>query len=127
MRSRITTAALLGSGLPIAVAWVALTMSTGKTYHLAPAIVAAAPPYLWRAADRARSRAPLIAGPATGIAAWLVLVAFGQVPSATLVPGQPGGVWPEAALAIALGVAVGAGKGPSAVARAIARLVRGTP
>jgi hypothetical protein len=94
-----------------AIAWVALTATTGKTYHLAPLVIAAAPALLLRADGRrlARGAAALLAaaGVLTTALAWTVIVASGEEPAATLLPDQPGGVAGEVIVG-ALAGAIGA-------------------
>jgi hypothetical protein len=114
----------LAAGVPIAALWIALTALTGKTYHLAPLLVAAAPGILARSSPRLRRRATW-AGVATTLAAWLVIAAAGLEPSATIIEHQPGGVALETAVFGALGAAIGAGRGPTWLVRRL--LVRHAP
>lgn len=102
--------------MPVAVGWVALTAATGRTYHLAPIVAAAAPGVLARALDLPPSRA-VLAGLLAAAAGWLSILILGVEPRATLWPGQPGGVRVETAVFVALGLAIGAGRGATWLAR----------
>ena len=95
----------------VAAVWVALTATTGKTYHLAPPLIAAAP----GAVGWSRAAAPLPSGrlvAACGLAAtalgWLAIAAGHIEPEATLFAAQPGGVLGETALGALVGAAAGA-------------------
>jgi hypothetical protein len=112
----------LVAGVPIAALWIALTALTGKTYHLAPLLVAAAPGILARSGPRLRRRATW-SGVATTLAAWLVIAAAGLEPSATIIEHQPGGVPLETAAFGALGAAIGAGRGPTWLVRRLLLLL----
>ncbi|MBA2567470.1 MAG: hypothetical protein H0V08_06735, partial [Thermoleophilaceae bacterium] len=77
--------------------WVGLTALDGRTYHLAPALVAAAPAiaarFLGLPAGRGGPVAATLAlaGVITVLAAWGLLELAGILPTATLWRGQPGG------------------------------------
>lgn len=93
----------------LAGAWVLLTAATGKTYHLAPLLAAAAPAaVVFTQGDGRLPPAWLVAaiGLAAAAAGWLVILAAGIKPTATFVPGQPGGVWLEVAGGGLFGAAV---------------------
>jgi hypothetical protein len=92
-------------------AWVLLTAATGKTYHLAPLIAAAAPGVLLRGREDRRRPTLAIAALAVAIG-WTVIVVTGVEPSATILPGQPGGVTGEVVSFGLVGIAVSAGRGP---------------
>jgi hypothetical protein len=102
----------VGVSAVIAGAWVGLTAWTGKTYHLAPVLAAAAPGYVARFAGwPSRSRAAVlglavVGGGAVG-GGWSAIVAAGIEPTATLVHGQPGGVLVEVVVGALLGVVLG--------------------
>jgi hypothetical protein len=112
-----------GAGVPLAVLWLGLTALDGRTYHVAPALVAAAPAIAARLLGLPAGRGgPVaaslaLAGIATVLAAWALLELAGIVPSATLWVGQPGGVRAEIAVASALGALAGA-LGSARLARA---------
>jgi len=113
-RERRVRVAIAAAAAPLVIAagWVGLTAWTGKTYHLAPLLAAAAPGYLARFAGwPSRSRGAVLALVALGGVAvaggWSVIVAAGIEPTATLVPGQPGGVPLEVAIIGLLGALLG--------------------
>lgn len=115
----------LAAGFPVAVGWFALTAATGKTYHLAPLIAAAAPGALRRALGvPAGTKAAVAAGFAAVLIGSLGILIAGVEPTATLWPGQPGGVRGEVAAFAALGLAIGAGTGPTWWLRRLARRAR---
>lgn len=113
---------VMGAALALlfAAAWVALAAATGKTYHVAPLVIAAAPGWTLRwwheAAERELSSdlvarvAVLIAlmGAAGVAAGTLAILATGTHPTATILPDQPGGVAGEIAFFAALGLFVSA-------------------
>jgi hypothetical protein len=111
---------VLLAGVPFAALWVGLTAQTGKTYHVAPLLVAAAPGVLARGVG-VSPPAAVTAGLVTFAAGWLAILAAGIEPSATLFAHQPGGVAVETLAFGALGAAVGAGRGPVWVARRLLR------
>jgi hypothetical protein len=117
---RGATPLVLLAGVPFALLWVGLTAYTGKTYHVAPLLVAAAPGILARRAA-APPRGAFWAGLATFAAGWVVILVAGIEPSATMFAHQPGGVAAETAAFGALGAAVGAGRGPMWLVRRLAR------
>lgn len=93
--------------------WVALTALTGKTYHLAPLIAAAAPAVVvgarWGSERPGRSAALASALGLSAVAAgWAAMTALGITPAATIVDDQPGGVSGEVAIGALLGAALGA-------------------
>jgi len=102
-----------GAGVPLAVLWVGLTALDGRTYHLAPALVAAAPAiaarFLGLPAGRGGPVAATLAlaGVITVLAAWGLLELAGILPTATLWRGQPGGVRAEIAVATVVGALAG--------------------
>jgi uncharacterized membrane protein YiaA len=92
--------------------WLALTALTGKTYHLAPAIIALAPGLVVRADESAGETATSVAltlaiGPVAVAAGWVAIVAAGVRPHTTLFPDQPGGVATEVAVAAVAGLLAG--------------------
>jgi hypothetical protein len=105
----VALAAGIGFALAATAAWVALTAATGKTYHLAPIVIAAAPGIAARATEREVS---WTVAAATGLAAvaagWAVIVAADIEPSAMLVEGQPGGVEGEVVVGALIGAAISA-------------------
>jgi hypothetical protein len=128
---------ILGAALALlsAAAWVALTAVTGKTYHVAPLVVAAAPGWVLRWWHEAEGRelpsgasaltSVLVAviGAASVAAGSLAILATGTHLSATIIPDQPGGVVGETVFFSALGLFVSA----RSVARAgCARGMRGS-
>jgi uncharacterized membrane protein AbrB (regulator of aidB expression) len=104
----------------LAALWVVLTALTGKTYHLAPGLIAWVPGLtfgLFRhgLADGATRRARLglasvasMLGVFAVAAGWAVIAVDGVTPSATVFAAQPGGVGGEVALAALLGALLGA-------------------
>lgn len=128
---------VMGAALALlfAAAWVALTAATGKTYHAAPLVVAAAPGWTlcwWHeAAERelspdvvARTAVLVALVGAAGVAAGaLAIFGTGTHPSATILPDQPGGVTGETAFFAALGLFVSA---RSVTRASCARGVRGS-
>jgi hypothetical protein len=101
------------AGVPLAALWVGLTVLDGRTYHLAPALVAAAPAIAARLlglpADRRGVVAATLAlaGIMTALAAWGLLELAGLLPTATFWAGQPGGVRAEIAVATVIGAIAG--------------------
>jgi hypothetical protein len=95
------------------VLWLGLTALDGRTYHLAPALIAAAPAIAARLlglpADRRGVVAATLAlaGVVTALAAWGLLELAGILPTATLWAGQPGGVRAEIAVGAVLGALAG--------------------
>jgi len=79
-----------GAGVPLAVLWLGLTALDGRTYHVAPALVAAAPAIAARLLGLPAGRGGPVAASlaladiATVLAAWALLELAGIVPSATL-------------------------------------------
>jgi hypothetical protein len=123
-RAAAGTRLTLAAGVPVAALWIALTSLTGKTYHLAPLLVAAAPGIVAGRGPGSRRHATW-AGAATMAAGWLVIVVAGIEPTATIVDHQPGGVPLETALLGALGAAIGAGRGPIWLVRRLLLLTPG--
>jgi hypothetical protein len=131
-KARITTdesrarfsprAALVAGGaaaLAVTALWVALTAATGKTYHLAPPVIAWLPGL---AVSLARRNSPGSAPPRGGlspglrasalgvaivIAGWVTISVAGITPSATVFHGQPGGVPGEVAATTLVGALLG--------------------
>jgi hypothetical protein len=101
------------AGVPLALLWLGLTALDGRTYHLAPALIAAAPAIAARLlglpADRGGVVAATLAlaGIITALAAWGLLELAGILPTATLWAGQPGGVRAEIAASAVLGALAG--------------------
>lgn len=98
------------AALPPAALWIALTALDGRTYHLAPLIVAAAPGVAARVLGlRIGVVIPNLAvsGIVASMLAWDLIELLDIVPSATLWHGQPGGVRAEVAVAVAAGALVG--------------------
>ena len=107
------SARALAAGIGFAIAatavWVALTAATGKTYHLAPIVIAAAPGITARAAEREVSWSVVAATGLIAVAVgWAVIVATNIEPTATLAEGQPGGVEGEVVLGALIGAAISA-------------------
>lgn len=95
-----------------ATIFVVLTSATGTTYHLFPVLIAFLPAGLPRVvAERPVSvRAGTIAaalGFVVVLAIWLSLELLDEMPSATLIGDQPGGVAGEFVLFGAIGALVG--------------------
>ena len=92
--------------------WVALTAVTGKTYHLAPVLAAAAP--AWGARLSGVVVAPpdrllaLAAGVLVVAAGWAAIVLAGIEPTTTVIHDQPGGVPAEVAVGALAGAALSA-------------------
>jgi hypothetical protein len=110
---RVAPLAVAGlAGAPPAALWVALTALTGKTYHLAPLLVAMAPSALSLVSvggstrQRARRLLPA-AGIVTVAAGWLVIALAGIEPEATFIPRQPGGVLGEVVAGALVGAVAG--------------------
>jgi len=104
----------VAAAVAVAGVWIGLTAWTGKTYHLAPVLAAAAPAVVARGRGPVASpRVAFLAGAGVGVAlgAWAALVALGIEPTATVVDRQPGGVAGEVVLG-ALAGAVGAAASP---------------
>lgn len=115
--SRETIVALLvGAAVALAVAavWVLLTGLTGKTYHLAPPIAAAAPGavlHLQARGGSERVRALVIAtviGALAVLLGWSIIAAAGFDLGSTVIADQPGGVDGEVLTGGLIGLAVGA-------------------
>jgi hypothetical protein len=121
--ARQVTLAIISVTL-IDVAWLLLTRATGKTYHLAPLLVGAAPGVLLRRRPSGRLLGLAIGTAAVAIG-WAALVLSGIEPSATIVHAQPGGVAGEVAVLGLIGLAVGAGRGPSWLLVGLRDRVRG--
>lgn len=85
--------------LLVVLAWVGLTATTGKTYHLASLLAALAPGLLPRALVGKLGWPVGVVGGVIGfaiaMAGWGVIVALGEEPTVTLFGGQPGGVFGE--------------------------------
>jgi len=101
------------AAVPLAVLWFAFTALDGRTYHLAPALIAAAPAIAARLLGLPADRGGLVAatlalaGFTTAVATWGLLELAGILPTATLWAGQPGGVRAEIAVSAALGTLAG--------------------
>ena len=92
--------------------FVVLTASTGTTYHLFPLLIAFVPGGLPRVMSEhsISSRDGMVAavvGFAAVIAAWLAMVVIDEMPTATLISDQPGGVGGEFVLFGGVGAIVG--------------------
>lgn len=124
-QARGDVGAAIVAGACIVGAWVGLTAATGKTYHVAPLLAAAAPGFLLRGHPRWRGPA-LVIGAIAVAGGWLLIVLAGIAPTATIVQGQPGGVGGEVIAFAALGLAVGAGRGPVWLAVRLLRRLRGS-
>jgi hypothetical protein len=90
--------------------FVVLTARTGTTYHLFPLLIAFFPGGLPRLLTERpiTAREPMIAIVLGVAAVWLTLVLLDEMPSATLLEDQPGGVAGEFVLFGLLGAALGA-------------------
>ena len=102
---------VLGAAVAAAI-FIVLTASTGTTYHLFPLLIGFVPGGLPRVlADRPISPREGTMATVAGIlavgAAWLVLVILDEMPAATLIADQPGGVGGEFVLFGVLGAIVG--------------------
>lgn len=100
----------LAAGLAVAGLWIVLTAATEKTYHLAPVIAAAAPALVVGGlSDRVLTRRGTEVLIAVGLGAvatgWLLIEAFGIVPTTTVLADQPGGVRGEVVSGALLGAA----------------------
>ncbi len=116
MSSQVQTSGSLwvgvGGAAVAAVLFVLLTANTGTTYHLFPLVIAAAPGVLPRLIfdrplnARQGTLATLLGIVAVGVA-WGALELLGEMPSATLLSDQPGGVRGEFAVFGILGALAG--------------------
>jgi hypothetical protein len=102
----------LGGSAIAAVLFVVLTSATGTTYHLFPVLIAFLPAGLPRVlSERPVSvREGLIAailGFVIVLAVWLSLELLDEMPAATLIGDQPGGVAGEFVLFGAIGALIG--------------------
>ena len=105
----------VGPAAFIAALWIALTAATGKTYHLAPPLVAAAPGAVIRLRAPAPASAPAVvaSGLMTVAVGWLAIVVLQIEPPATVIAGQPGGVIAEVIVgALAGALLAGTAGGP---------------
>ena len=102
---------ILGAAVAAAV-FVVLTAATGTTYHLFPLLIGFVPGGL----PRLLSERPIspregtiatVAGLVAVGVAWLALVILDEMPTATLIADQPGGVPGEFVLFGVLGAIVG--------------------
>ena len=109
--SRIAPGVL--ASIVAAVIFVALTARTGTTYHLFPVLIA----FLATGLPRVLTELPIgrrdatfgsVLGVVVVVAAWRALELLDDMPSATLIAGQPGGVPGEFLLSGVLGALVGA-------------------
>ena len=96
-----------GVALGISALWVGLTALTGKTYHLAPVLISAAPVLVSGNTPRRTAAASLVGLAAVGLG-WLVIELLGIEPTATFFHGQPGGVRAEVVGGALAGLAAGA-------------------
>lgn len=86
--------------------WVALTLATDRTYHLAPVVIAAAPGVAARALERKiPTGLALIPGLVAVAVGWALIVAADAEPTATLAEDQPGGVTGEVVIGALVGAA----------------------
>ena len=100
-----------GAAAAVAVAvWVALTARTGVTYHLFPLVIAASVGVMSRLSGpplRPVEAAASVAGGLLAVAlGWLALVGLDELPAATFVHDQRGGVPAETAVFALLGAAL---------------------
>ena len=97
------------AAIPVAALWIGVAALDGRTYHLAPALVAAAPGVAGRLlglsvlGSGVAGATVVVAGVTTALGAWGFLGLTGLATTATLWPGLPGGVRAEIGGAIALG------------------------
>jgi hypothetical protein len=112
LRPRGPEAALASAwaaAIPVAALWIGVTALDGRTYHLAPALVAAAPGFAGRLlglsvlGSGVVGATVIVAGVMTALGAWGFLELTGLATTATLWPGLPGGMRAEIVGAIALG------------------------
>ena len=102
----------VGGAAVAAALFVLLTVNTGTTYHLFPLAIAAAPGVLPRLIfdrplnARQGTLATLLGIAAVGVA-WGSLELLGEMPSATILSDQPGGVRGEFAVFGILGALAG--------------------
>ncbi len=102
----------LGGAAVAAVVFVLLTVNTGTTYHLFPLVIAAAPGVIPRLmldrplTPRGGTYATILGLLAIAIA-WGALELLDEMPTATLLSNQPGGVRGEFALFGILGALAG--------------------
>ena len=76
--------------------WVVLALSTDRTYHLAPVIIAAVPGVIARVSEREVSwPLAVIPGLIAVAIGWAVIVAADAEPTTTLIEDQWGGVTGE--------------------------------
>lgn len=102
----------VAGALVAAAIFVVLTAATGTTYHLFPLLIGFLPAGLPRVlAERPINRRDATIAMAIGIAAvgavWLSLEVMDEMPTATLISDQPGGVAGEFALFGILGALIG--------------------
>jgi hypothetical protein len=95
-----------------AAAFVLLTVNTGTTYHLFPLVIAAAPGVIPRLVfdrplDARQGTLATLLGLAAVAVAWGALELLEEMPSATLLSDQPGGVRGEFAVFGVLGALAG--------------------
>jgi hypothetical protein len=102
----------VGAAEVAAVVFVLLTVNTGTTYHLFPMVIAAVPGVIPRLVfdqplnPRQGTLATLL-GVAAVAAAWGLIEVLEEMPTATLLSDQPGGVRGEFALFGVLGALAG--------------------
>jgi hypothetical protein len=103
------------AAIPVAAVWIGRTALDGRTYHLAPVLVAAAPGFAARLlglsvlGSGVVGASVVMAGVIAALGAWGFLELTGLATTATLWPGLPGGVRAEIAGAIGLGALAGLG------------------
>lgn len=103
-------AAALTSAAAAAI-WVVLTLATGLTFHLFPALIAGGPAFTWSLLSPGNVRpwrlALFVGWPAVALA-WALLEALGRMPTATFIHDQPGGVRAEIVVIALLGALISA-------------------
>jgi len=116
MSSQVQASSSLWVGVVAAAAaaavFVLLTVRTGTTYHLFPLVIAGAPGVIPRLVfdrplDARQGTLATLLGVAAVAIAWGALELVDEVPSATLLSDQPGGVRGELALFGVLGALAG--------------------
>lgn len=107
----VRQASLTGIGVALIIGggWIALTATTGKTYHLAALLGALAPSLTVRAVLGARLGVMpglLLGAIGAGLmlASWAGIVALGIEPAATLADGIPGEVFGEVVIGASAGL-----------------------
>jgi len=87
--------------------WVALTLATDSTYHLAPVVIAVAPGVIARVSETKISwPLAILPGLIAVAVGWAVIVGADAEPATTLAEGQPGGVEGEVVIGAIVGAAI---------------------